>query len=95
MTPYITISEIKRVGETVEVQCSVHHTCPTNPPILRLNMAMENQQLSHRLADFGTYTTTLKATMLIGRDHQIVECSAQHFGGLTTSASVALNAKCT
>lgn len=95
MEPHIMISGNMRVGGTVEVQCSVHHTCPTDPPILSLNIAIGGQRLSHRLADFGTYTTTLTATMLIGRYHQIVECSAQHFGGLTARASKALNAKCT
>lgn len=95
MEPYIMFFGNMRVGGTVKVQCSVHHTCPTDPPTLSLNMAIERQHLSHRWLSDGTYTTTLMATMLIGRDHQTVECSAQHFGGLTARASKALNAKCT
>lgn len=94
MKPYILISGSMRVGEPVKVECSVHHTCPTNPPTLSLNMAIESQRLSHKGMSDGTYTTTLTATMLIWTMHQTVECSAQHFGGLTARASIALNAKC-
>lgn len=89
------ISGNMRVGAFLEVECSINHTCPTDPPTLSLNVAIRSRSLSHRLVNFGTFTTTLKGLMQIQRDHQTVECYAQHLGGLTTKASKALNAICT
>lgn len=82
-----------RVGQSVTVQCSVDHTCHTYPPTLNLNIPLHNHRLTHTKMDYGT-RTTLVTTLLIERDHQTVECSVRHKGGLTAKASKTLNAQC-
>ncbi|KAL7393025.1 hypothetical protein ABVT39_005495 [Epinephelus coioides] len=92
--PYITISGNMKVGQTVTVQCTVRHTCPTYPPTLRLNIPLHSASLSHSTISDGTSKTTLTNTMFIERDHQTVECSVRHTGGITAKASKTLNAEC-
>lgn len=43
----------------------------------------------------GTSKTTMMTTLNIDNDHQTVECSVRHSGGLTATASKTLNAECT
>lgn len=83
-----------KVGGTVTVTCSVEHTCPTMPPTVRLNMPLETQRVTQSFKPDGTSRTTLTATMIIKNDHQIVQCTAQHEGGLKAMAFEQLNADC-
>ncbi|XP_061572527.1 uncharacterized protein LOC133428310 isoform X2 [Cololabis saira] len=91
--PNIMITGDMRVGKPVTVQCSVDHTCRTNPPLLSLNIPLNSHDLTHTESGYGT-RTTLTTTLLIQRDHQTVECSVRHPGGLTAKAYMVLNAQC-
>lgn len=92
--PDIMISGNMKVGQTVTVQCSVYHTCPTYPPTLSLNIPLHSASLRQSTISDGTSKTTLTSTMFIERDHQTVECSVRHKGGITATAFKALNAEC-
>ncbi|XP_074510099.1 uncharacterized protein LOC141779249 isoform X2 [Sebastes fasciatus] len=94
-TPSIMISGSMTVGEPVTVQCTVYHTCSTYPPTLSLNIPLRSHSLTHSSMSDGTSKTTLTTTLNIERDHQTVECSVRHYGGLTAKASQTLNAQCT
>lgn len=83
-----------KVGETVTVLCSVEHTCPTMPPTLRLNMALQNQRVTQSFKSDGTSRTTLTATMIIKNEDQVVQCTAQHQGGFKAVAFKQLKADC-
>lgn len=88
------ITGSRKVGRTVTVTCSVEHTCPTMPPTVRLNMALESQRVTHSYKSDGTSETTLTATMIITNDHQTVQCTAEHQGGSKVVAYEQLNADC-
>ncbi|XP_041834942.1 sialoadhesin-like [Melanotaenia boesemani] len=72
--PKITITGDMKVGKSVTVQCSVFHTCSTNPPALSLNIPLKDDYIQHTHMKNGT-TTTLTTTFVIQRDRQTVECS--------------------
>lgn len=92
--PLIMITGNMKVGQTVTVKCSVEHTCPTMPPTLHLNMALKSQSVTHSFMSDGTSKTTLTATMIIETDHQTVQCTVKHLGGLEETAYRQLNADC-
>lgn len=92
--PDIMISGNMRVGESAIVQCTVYHTCPTNPPSLSLNIPLKSHSLTHSSMSDGTSKTTLTTTLNIESDLQSVECSVRHIGGLRASSTKNLNAKC-
>lgn len=92
--PYITISGERRVGQSVKVQCSVYHTCVTNPPNLLLSIKLNNHRLDTTLLSNGLSKTTLTTMLKIERDLQTVECSVYHTGGLTAKSSTTFNAAC-
>uniref|UniRef100_A0A3P8TBR8 Si:dkey-238d18.10 n=1 Tax=Amphiprion percula TaxID=161767 RepID=A0A3P8TBR8_AMPPE len=91
--PDITIFGRLKVGQTVTVQCSVYHTCSTNPPTLSFNIPLKNHQLRHTEHD-ATTKTTLTTTLFTERDYQTVTCSVRHPGGRTARASKTLSAEC-
>ncbi|KAM6936706.1 uncharacterized protein PEZ65_006764 [Lycodopsis pacificus] len=93
-TPSIMISGSMKVGQPVLVQCTVYHTCSTNPPTLSLNIPLRSHSLTHSSTSGGTSKTTLTTTLNIENDHQSVECSVRHTGGLTAKATKTLNAEC-
>lgn len=93
--PDIMISGKMRVGGSVIVQCTVYHTCPTNPPTLSLNIPLKSQSLTHSSMSDGTSKTTLTTTFNIESDLQPVGCSVRHTGGLTARTTKNLNAQCT
>lgn len=93
--PDIMISGNMMVGQSVTVQCSVYHMCPTNPPRLQLNIPLQSHRLSTTMVPGEVSKTTLMTTMTIERDLQTVDCSARYTGGLTATASKVLNAECT
>ncbi|XP_041834941.1 uncharacterized protein LOC121635704 [Melanotaenia boesemani] len=82
-----------KVGKSVTVQCSVFHTCSTNPPALSLNIPLKDAKIQHTDMNYGT-KTTLTTTFIIQRDRQTVECSVRHHGGRTAKYSKPLDAKC-
>nr|XP_046255332.1 uncharacterized protein LOC124064705 [Scatophagus argus] len=92
--PNIRISGEMKVGQSVTVQCTVYHTCPTNPPTLSLNIPRQHHSVIHSVISGTTFKTTLTDTMEIVRDLQTVECSVRHTGGITARASKTLNAEC-
>ncbi|XP_047453824.1 uncharacterized protein LOC125015854 isoform X3 [Mugil cephalus] len=91
--PNLQIYGAKKVGHSVDVHCSVYHTCPTKPPTLSLNIPHGNQDRTVELTD-GTFKTTLKATLLIENDSQRVVCSVRYPTGHTKSTSSNINAEC-
>lgn len=91
--PDIMISGKMRVGESV-MQCTVYHTCPTNPPTVSLNIPLQSHSLTHSSMSDGTSKTTLTTTLNIESDLQPVECSVRHTGGLTARATKNLKAEC-
>ncbi|MEQ2227223.1 hypothetical protein ILYODFUR_035610 [Ilyodon furcidens] len=91
--PKITITGERKVGNSVTVQCSVEHTCSTNPPTLSSNIALKNNRVTHTQLFDGT-KTTLTSTFVIERDSQVVECTAHHPGGKRAKCSEILNAEC-
>ncbi|XP_068592620.1 uncharacterized protein [Cebidichthys violaceus] len=93
-TPDIMISGSLKVGQPVTVQCTVYHTCSTYPPTLSLNIPLRSHSLTHRSMSDGISKTTLMTTLNIERDHQSVECSVRHTGGLTAKATKTINAEC-
>ncbi|XP_029959554.1 uncharacterized protein LOC115397408 [Salarias fasciatus] len=93
-TPDISIFGEMKVGRSVTVQCSVHHTCSTKPPSISLNIPLKNHRLDHTYGSDGQTTTTLRTTLLIERDHQTVTCTAQHYGGITATGFYTLSAEC-
>ncbi|XP_045900128.1 uncharacterized protein LOC123967858 isoform X1 [Micropterus dolomieu] len=92
--PDITIFGNMKVGQSVTVQCTVYHTCPTNAPTLSLNIPLQNPKITHSPMSDGTSKTTMMTTLNIDNDHQTLECSVRHSGGLTATASKTLNAEC-
>ncbi|XP_034553460.1 uncharacterized protein LOC117822705 [Notolabrus celidotus] len=93
--PVIMIYGSRKVGQSVTVQCTVYHTCSSNPPTLSLSIPLKNPHLSHKSTQDGTSITTLTATLNIVSDLQTVDCTVRHPGGLTATASIILNADCT
>lgn len=88
------ISGDLKVGESVTVQCSVHHSCFTELPTLSLNIPLRGHKLdTFSLAD-GTFKTTLTTKLNLEKDHQTVECSVYHTGGQWAKSSETFNAKC-
>uniref|UniRef100_A0A3B3CFT3 Ig-like domain-containing protein n=1 Tax=Oryzias melastigma TaxID=30732 RepID=A0A3B3CFT3_ORYME len=91
--PEIMISGNMKVGESVTVQCSVDHTCPSYPPSLRLSFSSLSYTPQTRTSTQGT-KTTLVSTVVLERDHQSVECTVRHLGGITAKATKTFNAQC-
>lgn len=87
------ISGNMKVGESVTVQCSVDHTCPSYPPSLRLSFSSLSYTPQTRTSTQGT-KTTLVSTVVLERDHQSVECTVRHLGGITAKATKTFNAQC-
>ncbi|XP_044063589.1 uncharacterized protein LOC122881428 isoform X2 [Siniperca chuatsi] len=92
--PDIMIYGNMKVGQSVRVQCTVYHTCPTKAPTISINIPLQSHSLTHTSLSDGTYKTTLMTTLNIEKDHQTVECSVRHTGGITAAASKTLNAEC-
>ncbi|XP_056901509.1 uncharacterized protein LOC130532721 isoform X2 [Takifugu flavidus] len=92
--PDIVISGDMRVGQSVTVQCSVYHSCVTNPPSLHLNIPLKSHRLDTTLMSNGMSKTTLMTKLNIERELQIVKCSVHYKGGQTAISSIAFNAKC-
>lgn len=93
--PDILIFGNRKVGQSVTVQCTVYHTCPSYPPTLSLNIQLQRHSLTHSSMSDGTSKTTLTTTLDIEKDYQTVKCSVRHTGGLKAEASQTLNAECT
>uniref|UniRef100_UPI003AAE7F4D uncharacterized protein isoform X1 n=1 Tax=Centroberyx gerrardi TaxID=166262 RepID=UPI003AAE7F4D len=92
--PVIQIFGNLMVGQEVTVQCTVSHTCPSYPPTLSLNIPLRGHKLTRESLSDGTSKTILTTTLVIEKDHQIVECSARHLGGIGAKARKNLNAGC-
>ncbi|KAM9723396.1 uncharacterized protein ACNS7B_018820 [Menidia menidia] len=92
--PEIVITGEMKVGNSVTVQCSAEHTCSINPPILSLNIPLRNHHQRQSDRSDGTSTTILTTTFVIERDHQTVECSARHPGGIKATVTKTFDAKC-
>ncbi|XP_026227538.1 sialoadhesin-like [Anabas testudineus] len=92
--PLITVSGDTKVGQSVQLHCTVHHTCPTYPPTLTFNSPLRNGRVNHDCSSSGICKTTLTSTLDIKSDHESVTCSVRHTGGLTASTSGILNAEC-
>lgn len=83
------------VGQCVTVLCTVFHTCPTTAPTLSLNIPLQDDKITHTRNIDGTSNTSLTTTLCIENEHQNVECSVKHSGGLSATASKTLTAECT
>lgn len=84
----------RKVGKSVTVQCSAKHTCSIHPPTLSLNITMKDKEVTNtQLSDY-TSQTTLRGTLVLERDFQVVECTALHPGGKTARTSETLTAQC-
>lgn len=94
-SPIIMVYGNMKVGQSVTVECTVYHTCSTNPPVLSLNIPLQNVRHSHTLHPDGTTKTTLTTTWTIESDHITVQCSAKHMGGLKIMTYENFSAKCT
>nr|XP_020475782.1 uncharacterized protein LOC109971707 isoform X3 [Monopterus albus] len=92
--PTIMITGDKKVGQSVLVECTVYHTCPTYPPTLTFGLQVQSHGVTHRPMSDGTYKTTLRATLPIMKEHQPVTCSVRHRSGQTASTTEILNAEC-
>lgn len=92
--PEIMISGDMRVGQSVTVQCSVYHSCFTEPPSLRLNIPLQRHKFDTLSMADGTFKTTLTTQLDLVKDHQTVECTVQHTGGQRAKSSKTFNAKC-
>ncbi|KAK2910388.1 uncharacterized protein [Channa argus] len=92
--PELVIYGDKKVGKAVQVECSVYHTCPSNPPTLTLNIPLKGQRLVHVSMSDGRSRTTLVGTLDIIEDKQIVNCYVKHTGDRTASTSEILSAEC-
>ncbi|KAK2844400.1 hypothetical protein Q5P01_011059 [Channa striata] len=92
--PQLMIFGDKKVGKSVQVECSVYHTCSSHPPTLTLNIPLKHGPPVNVPVSDGRSRTTLTTTMDIIGDHQTVECSVQHFGGLNATTSETLSAEC-
>ncbi|KAK5862485.1 hypothetical protein PBY51_017876 [Eleginops maclovinus] len=93
-SPTIMISGSMKVGQSLTVQCSVYHTCPTYPPTMSVNIPGQKRRITHESMPDGTSRTTLTTTLNIERDQQTVECSARHWGGLTARVTETFTAEC-
>ncbi|XP_056236064.1 uncharacterized protein LOC130171837 isoform X2 [Seriola aureovittata] len=91
--PDIMISGDRKVGQYVQVECSVYHTCPTDPPTLKLNIPLQSHQ-TRTIMSNAMYKTSLTTMLYIEKDHLTVECSVRHTGGLSAQNSQTLNAEC-
>uniref|UniRef100_A0A3Q3MG35 Ig-like domain-containing protein n=1 Tax=Mastacembelus armatus TaxID=205130 RepID=A0A3Q3MG35_9TELE len=92
--PSIRIFGELKVGQSVQVECTVYHTCSTDPPTLSLNIRLRSPSTTQSSMSDGTSKTSMIGTLFITRERQTVECSARHYEGPTTSASITLNAQC-
>ncbi|XP_055359206.1 uncharacterized protein LOC114843099 [Betta splendens] len=92
--PHVTIVGDKKVGKTVEVQCSVDHTCSTYPPTLEFNFPLVSPSQSNYCWPDGSCRKVLKSTLNITTERQTVMCTVTHHGGPTASTSLPLNAQC-
>ncbi|GAA6224944.1 myelin-associated glycoprotein-like [Lates japonicus] len=92
--PEIVFHGDMKVGQYVQVECSVYHTCPSNPPTLTLSGQTQSKKIIHTNTPDGTSRTILKSKLLIEKDSQTVECSVWHHSGQRASTFKILNAKC-
>ncbi|XP_023185964.1 myelin-associated glycoprotein-like isoform X1 [Xiphophorus maculatus] len=93
-SPQIMIYGERKVGKSVTVQCSAKHTCSIHPPTLSLNITMKDKEVTNtQLSDY-TSQTTLRGTLVLERDFQVIECTALHQGGKTARISETLTAQC-
>ncbi|XP_071326759.1 uncharacterized protein [Trachinotus anak] len=92
--PDLKISGEKKVGQSVEVECSVYHTCPTDPPTLTLSIPKRSHRQTLTMISNGIYKTSLTSMLHIEKDHQTVECTVWNLGGLSATTSKTFNAEC-
>lgn len=92
--PKIVIIGEMKVGNSVTVQCTVDHTCRTDPPTLSLDIPLQGHSLTHSHRSDGTTTTTLSTTLTIKKSQHTVECRVRHYGGRTAKTYQTLNARC-
>lgn len=82
------------VGQSAEVECTVYHTCWTNPPTLKLDTPVQRSNLAESFLSDGTSKTTLKATVKLERELQSVKCLVRYNSGHTAEATTTFRAKC-
>ncbi|KAG7469194.1 hypothetical protein MATL_G00126390 [Megalops atlanticus] len=92
--PEILIDGIPKVGQQINIQCSVYHTCPSTPPTLKLSGPSGKDTVTETVLHDGKWKTTLVRTWVVGEDDQTVSCTVQHPGGLTATAETTIQAEC-
>lgn len=82
------------MGEQITVPCSVLHTCPSNPPNLSMENALETDVVVHTPVQDGFWEITKFYTFRIKEEEKSVSCQATFPGGQTSKAQIDLNAQC-
>ncbi|XP_046718568.1 uncharacterized protein LOC124394426 isoform X2 [Silurus meridionalis] len=93
--PKLSIIGVARVGEQVTVSCSVLHTCPSNPPNLKVGKELDTDVTSHNPVQDGFWEMKRIHTFKIKEEEKTVQCKATFHGGQTSEAQIELNAQCT
>ncbi|KAI5099127.1 hypothetical protein C0J45_11266, partial [Silurus meridionalis] len=92
--PKLSIIGVARVGEQVTVSCSVLHTCPSNPPNLKVGKELDTDVTSHNPVQDGFWEMKRIHTFKIKEEEKTVQCKATFHGGQTSEAQIDLNAQC-
>lgn len=92
-TIQMILSKTERNAQTAS--CSVLHSCPTHPPVLKWNHPGQTL-LQTQTLDSGQYRVTSTLTFHLTRaDHKkTLQCSVRYYRGQGQKASKVLQVKC-
>ncbi|KAL4657678.1 hypothetical protein GN956_G5062 [Arapaima gigas] len=93
--PSLALGEAVKAGGVVSASCFVHHSCPSNPPVLSWNRAGSHSVHSEKLPGGQWRTESVLRFASSPSDHKKpLVCTAKYWGGKTARSSKPLNIKC-
>ncbi|XP_066535156.1 uncharacterized protein [Hoplias malabaricus] len=92
--PEVNIIGNEKVGQPITLSCSVIHTCPPAPPILKLSVSSENKRDTHLPLGDGKWKLTKEITWNIREEDVSATCTVSCSSGLSSVTEVRLNPLC-
>lgn len=92
--PQADLLGIAKVGEPVNLSCSVLHTCPSTPPTLRLSITRSTPNITHTPLHDGKWKTTMEITWTVEENDKTVTCTVSYAGGQTSKTEISVNPLC-
>lgn len=93
--PIVDIFGGNRIGDSITVRCKAYHTCPYDPPSLRLSgIEKQSDSLEEKNRGNGNWEITLTRVGVVRAERQNIECSVRHRGGKHASTTKTHSAEC-